>query len=127
MAKRVRGSRSGHRPGGMGPSRSKKPTDATSADALVPSGGVDIDRAIEDVALESEELLMVEASVAAPEARKPRRGTRIRTDSLEARMAAENIYVADDLRRIGLITLGLVAALFVFWVLLVPLDLGGLY
>ena len=133
MAKRARGARSGHRPGGQGPSRTRKSGDTTST--AVPAaagpgftGGADIDAAIETVALESEELAAAhEAYLEPPTTRKARRGAKVRSDSLEARIAAENVFIAEDLRRIGILTIGLVAALLVVWVLLVPLELGGLY
>jgi len=86
----------------------------------------DIDAAVEMVAMGSTEL-EIEERAPAPRARKARRGVKVRADSLGARAAAENTWVTEDLRRIGLVSLVLVAGLLVAWVLFVPMDLAGLY
>ncbi len=51
----------------------------------------------------------------------------MKQDSLQARVAAENVYVREDLRRIATVSGILVAGLAVAWFLFVILDLFGLY
>jgi hypothetical protein len=60
-------------------------------------------------------------------ATKPRRGVRVKADSLDERIAAESIYVRDDLRRILFVSAVLFAALAVCWLLFVFLNVLGLY
>ena len=130
VAKRLRGSRSAHRPGGQGPSRARR--DASDSVAPEPASPTlarpvaDIDGAVDMVAMESTEL-EIEERVTTPRARKARRGARVRADSLGARAAAEDAWVNEDLRRIGYVSLALVAGLLIAWVLFVPMDLAGLY
>lgn len=120
MAKRVRGSRSSHRPGGQGPSRTTKTDQAASSDA-------DIDLAVETVETGYTELAIDESPAAPAKPRRARRSERARADSLPARAAAEDAYVREDLRRIGVVSLILVIGLAVAWVLFVPMDLLSLY
>ena len=132
MAKRVR-SRGSYRPGGQGPSRTK----TTAPDASDPGS----DAIVEDVAYDEVEVdEMAAAAVASTtsaqpaattEGRRPsrreRRRPRGRTDELAARATAESTWVQDDLRRIGVITVILVVALVVAWVVFGYLDILGLY
>lgn len=132
MAKRVRGSHATHRPGGLGPSRARRPSDATTFTITTSEGSLtgratDIEGAIDSVMLESTEITIDEMAPVAPQARRAQRGVRVKADSLEARVAAENVYVREDLRRIGTVALVLVAALTVAWLLLVALDVLELY
>ena len=130
MAKRIRGSRSSHRPGGQGPSRTKKAADDTTtpaADVSEASADVDIDAAVGAVGAEITEIAIEEPAPAAPRPRRARRGTKIKADSLVARATAEDVYVREDLRRIGIVSATLLAALLIAWVLLVAMDLLGLY
>ncbi len=129
MAKRVRGSRSTHRPGGQGPSRTKKTTDEAAAANEVSdvAADVDIDDAVESVATEYTEIAIEEAAPAPTTRRRTRRAPKVKADSLEARVAAENIYVRADLRRIGIVSVILVTGLVVAWVLFVVMDLLSLY
>jgi len=130
VAKRVRGSRSSHRPGGQGPSRTKKASDDTAsptADVSETSADVDIDAAVDAADMEITEIAIEEPAPTAPRARRARRGTKIKADSLVARATAENVYVREDLRRIGIVSATLLSGLLIAWLLLAPMDLLGLY
>ena len=130
MAKRVRGSRSAHRPGGQGPFRSRRPLDSTAPGSIAVSQGsweADIDDAIDRVILEETELTIEEPAPFAPQTYRPKRTVKVKADSLDARVAAENVYVREDLRRIGVVSAILVTGLLVAWVLFVALDLLDLY
>ncbi len=59
--------------------------------------------------------------------RSRRRVRKQRSGDLAARVAAENVWVRDDLRRIGLVSVVLLAGLAVAWVLFGFLDVLGLY
>jgi hypothetical protein len=132
VAKRVRGSRSTHRPGGQGPSRTRKTTDGstTAAEGVSQATtGVEPEAGIETVDAEYTELAVAE-SAPAPEpkrARRARRRTKSRPDDLAARAAAEDVWVREDLRRIGIVSAVLIGGLAVAWVLFVLLDLLSLY
>jgi hypothetical protein len=126
VAKKVRGKSSTYRPGGQGPSRSKESTSLSNGDSSDA-----IDSAI-DSAAEPVEVDVSEISIASPEkvARKPkaaRRSSRAMAESLEGRAAAEQVWVRDDLRHIGIISAVLFTGLAIAWVLFVPLNLLGLY
>jgi hypothetical protein len=86
----------------------------------------DIDAAIDSVFLEETSLTIEEPVAAAPSAR-PRRGAKVRADSLQARMAAEDVYVREDLRRILVVSGVLFAALALAWFVFVFLDVLDLY
>ena len=134
MAKRVR-SRSAHRPGGQGPSRSKKTNDDTtsSTDAASGSGQADIDGAVETVSGEYTEISLEEAPAAAATAtgstrrRRTRRSARAQAESLEGRSAAENVWVRADLRRIGIISVILLVSLAIAYIVFVVMDVLNLY
>jgi hypothetical protein len=59
--------------------------------------------------------------------RRVGRRTRPRADDLTSRATAEDAWVRADLRRIAIISTGLVGILVVLWLLLVVLDVFGLY
>ena len=130
MAKRVRGSHSTHRPGGHVPAREQKPlatpTIASSTSAN-PAWDSDIDQAIDSVILETTEVTIEDPVVPAQATVRARKRVTVKADSLQARVAAENVYVREDLRRIAVVSAILVAGLAVAWVLIVLLDLLGLY
>lgn len=146
MAKRVRASRSAHRPGGQGPSRSRKTSDTpTPATAPVLSAAPEaaIDDALMAVETEPAEVEYAELTLdeqpapaapppsttkgAARRARRARQAAKTKADSLEARVAAENVYVRQDLRRIASVSGILFIGLAVAWVLFVAVDLLSLY
>lgn len=122
MAKRPRASRSAYRPGGQGPSRAKE-TSPSRDDAL--------DAAIEESAevsvVETTEIAIAEPAPVARRPRASRRSARGKADSLESRAAAEEAWVRDDLRSIGIISAVLVVGLAIAWVLFVPMNIAGLY
>lgn len=130
MAKRVRGSHSTHRPGGLAPVRSTRPaTNApgTPGTPISTAWDADIDGAIDSVIVETTEVTIADPVAPLPSSAKSRRRVTVKADSLEARVAAENVYVREDLRRIAVVTGILVAGLAVCWVLFVLLDLLDLY
>ena len=132
MARRARTSRSSHRPGGQGPDRSRKAADAPvtpAQDAMGPTGEADIDAAIDSIDSQYPDVSMtVAAPVAAPkQTRQARRSARSRPDDLTAHAVAEDVWVREDLRRIGVVSLILLAGLAASWVVFVLLDVLNLY
>jgi hypothetical protein len=128
VAKRVRGSHSTHRPGGHVPVRQQKPPatapSPTSADANWDDG---IDQAIDSYVLETTEVTIEDPVAPAAAPSRARKRVTVKQDSLQARVAAENVYVREDLRRIAVVSGILLASLAVAWLLFVVLDLLGLY
>jgi hypothetical protein len=130
VAKRVRGSHSTHRPGGHATVRPPKPP-ATGVTAAPTAPGASwdagIDEAIDSLVMETTEVTIEDP--VAPERPSPRarRRVSVKADSLEARVAAENVYVREDLRRIAVVSAILIGGLAVAWFLFVVLDLLGLY
>lgn len=128
MAKRQRGSRSAHRPGGYGPTRAPRsatgtrPADAAGI-AAVPAASP----AAASPARPSTPSPAVAASASRSTPPKARVRTRQRGDTLAARVAAEESWISDDLRRIAIISGALVLSLLLAWFLLVVLNLSGLY
>jgi hypothetical protein len=127
VAKRVRGNRSAaYKPGGQGPSRSKEPESSDAA-----SSSVDVNAAIDDVAsdtvLETTEIAIEEAAPTPRKRKTARRSARAKSESLAGRAAAEESWVREDLRNIGIITAILVVGLIVAWIAFVPLNLANLY
>jgi hypothetical protein len=59
--------------------------------------------------------------------RRARRRTKARPDDLAARAAAETVWVREDLRRIGIVSLILVVTLAVAWLVFGVMDVLGLY
>lgn len=137
MAKRSRASRSAHRPGGQGPTRSKKPVgapDAPDESVAASPPGVDVDAAVEaadPVEAGYTELTIEEAAPASAPARATRRRSRRRakakSDELEVRAASESVWVRADLRRIAFVSAVLLVALAVAWIVFVVLDVLRLY
>jgi len=124
VAKRIRGQRATHRLAGQ-PARVRPTT--TSSQPLGPAPAVDIDGAIDDVMMVETELAIAEPAMPSTALGRPRRTVKVRQDSLQARIAAENIYVRDDLRRIGVVSAILFAGLALAWFVFVFLDVLGLY
>ena len=144
MAKRTRASRSAHRPGGQGPSRTKKasgtePGSATPAEPEASTGEViaatDSDVEVDEVAVAAVAASTSQATEAPPEAKSGRRVRRrtARTskkrsqDDLAARAAAETVWVRADLRRIGVVSVVLFVALGVAYVIFGVVDVLNLY
>ena len=129
MAKRIRGSRSAHRPGGQAPVRARRSPEAVpTASGSVPAStwDVDLDETIDVVVLEETAITIEERAPSSPQSRAPKR-IKVRADSLEARVAAEDVYVREDLRRIGVVSAILISSLVVAWVVFVFLDVLDLY
>ena len=142
MAKRVRGSRSAHRPGGQGPSRTKKPAngdaEATDAETAAPDQDVASDASysgveVDEVAAAAVAAVATEPATSEEQAprrsrrRERRRSPKQRTDDLTARATAESVWVRADLRRIGLVSVVLLALLALAWVIFGVLDVLNLY
>jgi len=132
VAKKVRGVSSTHRPGGQGPSRSKKTSDAsTSAAEGVSEATTDVNEPIDaeysEITLEEPAAAATAVAPAESKRRRSRRRTRVRSDDLASRAAAENVWVREDLRRIGIVSVVLVAALAVSWVVFYLMDVLSLY
>jgi hypothetical protein len=96
-------------------------------DVSTASWDADIDDAIDSVMLEAPGLTIEDLAPIVPSVGRPRRGIKVKPDSLTARVAAENVYIREDLRRIGVVTAIVLSGLAVAWVLFVPLNLLGLY
>jgi hypothetical protein len=63
-----------------------------------------------------------------PVSRSTRGRPKVKADSLlAARSASEYRYVGEDLRRIGVVAGSLFGILLLIWLLLVPLNVAGLY
>ena len=127
VAKRVRGKRSAaYKPGGQGPSRDK---DSGGAQTAPPT--LDVDAAIEDVTdaqiVETTEIAVAEPAATPRKRKGARRSARARAESLAGRAAAEESWVREDLRNIGMITVVLLVGLLVAWILFVPMNLGSFY
>ena len=129
MAKRIRGSRSAHRPGGQALARARRSSEAapSGSGTLTPTTWeAGIDEAIDVVLLEETAITVADRPAPGTQVRAPKR-VKVRADSLEARVAAEDVYVREDLRRIAVVSAILVASLLVAWVVFVLLDAFGLY
>ena len=133
MAKRTRASRSAHRPGGQGPTRAKKTTEADVLDAAE-----DVAASYPEVEVDEVAAAAVAASRATPAnetpttGRRSRRRARGRTSKkgpgdLASRAAAEDVWVRADLRRIGVVSVILVAALALAYVVFGVMDVLNLY
>jgi hypothetical protein len=127
VAKRVRGQRSSHRAGGQAAPQRVSP-EASVSRLSVTGPAPDIDAAIDSVFLEETALTIEEptTTMTTPSMR-PRRSARVKADSLQARMAAEDVYVREDLRRILMVSAVLFAGLALAWFVFVFLDVLGLY
>lgn len=130
MAKRVRGSHSTHRPGGLAPVKPIRPAGSApgAGTATTPSAWEPIaDSTIDSLVVETTEVTIQEPMAPVPATGRARKRTTVKADSLQARVAAENVYVREDLRRIAVVTAILVAGLAVAWVFFVVLNVLGLY
>lgn len=143
MAKRTRASRSAHRPGGQGPTRTKKSSDAetSSGSGTDPevSTAEDIGASYSEVGVDEDAAAAVAAVTTSPPATpEPSAGKRSRRraartskrkgrDELAARAAAETVWVRADLRRIGVVSIVLIAALAVAYVVFGVMDVLNLY
>ena len=125
MAKRVRGQRTTHRPGRVGPARpDREPTTRiSSTGAVTPIAAPSTTR----VAAPSGPVVGTASAGALAATRDPRARTRLRSSGLDQKAAAETEWVTDDLRRIGVISAIMVAGLALAWVLLVVVGLGDFY
>ena len=143
MAKRSRASRSARRPGGQGPSRTKKTSgaEASSATPVEPevSTAEDIGASYSEVEVDEVAAAAVAAAATTTQAaQEPTKGKRSRRravrsakrktqDDLASRAAAETVWVREDLRRIGVVSIVLIAALAVAYVVFGVLDVLSLY
>ncbi len=142
MAKRVRGSRSTHLPGGKGPTRSRKTADGSTSpaeDAAREGATLDlepIDASYSEVEVDEIAASAVAATTAPAPApapveskrrRRAQRQAKSRPADLAARAAAEDVWVREDIRRIGVVSLILIIALALAWVVFVALDVLSLY
>ncbi len=139
MAKRARGSRSAHRPGGQGPNRSRKTSDeatsaAKDASPTMPANDLLTDDDYSDVEIDEIAAAAITAATAPaepsepePRRRRERRRARQRPSDLAARASAEDVWVRDDLRRIGVVSVILLVSLAACWVVFGFLDVLNLY
>lgn len=126
MAKRVRGKRSAYRPGGQGPSRTRE-TESAERDVRSPDIDAIIDASGEPIEVAPSETPVAAPAVSSRKAKTARRSARARAESLEGRAAAEESWVRADLRSITLISVALIVALAIAWVLFVAMDVASLY
>ena len=142
MAKRTRASRSAHRPGGQGPNRTKKTSGEESSSATPAESEVstaeDIGASYSEVEVDEVAAAAVAAATTTEATQQTTKGKRsrkraVRTakrksqDDLAARAAAETVWVREDLRRIGVVSLVLFVALAVAYVVFGMLDVLNLY
>lgn len=147
MAKRIRGSRSTHRPGGQGPSHTTdKPAGPRTDEARAPARGVlraQVSRQEPRAVDPAPGTTPIDAAAGDPTgagtagttgagtagtARSARGRVKVKPNSLlAARAATEYVYVGQDLKRITWLGALLFLVLLAAWVLLVPLDLAGIY
>ena len=145
MAKRTRASRSAHRPGGQGPTRTKKSSDGETSSAVPSEAEVtdaeEIGATYSEVEVDEIAASAIAAATATQATEEPepipgRRSLRRaqgRTskkrghDALAARAAAEDVWVREDLRRIAVVSLILVVGLGLAYIVFVVIDVLGLY
>jgi hypothetical protein len=129
LAKRVRGQRSTHRPGGVGPARLDREstvvrrTLATPSAAPTDPGGSGSDATVVPGPVPTSSATRT-SSLALRDARSR---TRLRSGGLEQKASAEAGWVTEDLRRIAVISAIMLAGLALAWVLLVLVGLGDFY
>ena len=143
MAKRTRASRSAHRPGGQGPTRTKKTSEAETSPATSPEADVgtaeDIGRQLlggggrrgrrcrrrrqRDHTGQRRAAPRAVAPAGEHEDEPPRRA---RAD-LASRATSEDVWVRADLRRIAVVSVILVAALALAYVVFGIVDVLNLY
>ena len=143
MAKRTRASRSARRPGGQGPSRTKKTSEAETSPATPTepevSGAEEIGASYQGVEVDEVAAAAIAATAKTPQSedeltgRRARRRARGRTakkrsqEDLASRAAAETAWVREDLRRIGVVSVVLLAALAIAYVVFGVMDVLSLY
>jgi hypothetical protein len=143
VAKRTRASRSARRPGGQGPSRTKKTSEAGTSPAIPTepevSGAEEIGASYQEVEVDEVAAAAVAATAKTPRSedevtgRRARRRARGRTakkrsqQDLASRAAAETAWVREDLRRIGVVSVVLLAALAIAYVVFGVMDVLSLY
>jgi hypothetical protein len=123
LAKRVRGQRSAHRPGGVGPTRPERepttrPAAIGSVSSIPPTPIATDARAPSPAAGPATTVVTT---------REIRQRTRLRSSGLDQKAAAETEWVTDDLRRIAVLIAIMLAGLAVAWILLVVVGLGDIY
>lgn len=142
MAKRSQASRSAHRPGGQGPNRTKKTSDAgtsstTPAEPEV-STAEDIGASYSEVGVDEAAAAAIATTATTQATQEPTKGKRSRRravrsgqrktrDDLAMRSAAETVWVREDLRRIGVVSVVLLVALAVAYVVFGVVDVLSLY
>ena len=145
MAKRTRASRSARRPGGQGPSRTKKTSGSETSPETLEDQAVS---AAEDIGASYSEVEVDEVAAAAVAAatttqatatteapaggrrsrRRASRSTKRKSqDDLASRAGAETVWVREDLRRIGVVSVVLIAALAIAYVVFGVIDILGIY
>jgi hypothetical protein len=133
LAKRVRGQRSTHRPGGVGPARPDRDLTATrrptSSNTMASTSAVTApgEATSDATPIGGRVVTTSTARSASGVSRDIRARTRLRSGGLEQKAAAEAGWVADDLRRIAVISAIMLAGLAIAWVLLVVVGLGDVY
>jgi hypothetical protein len=135
LAKRNRGSRSAHRPGGQAPVRTAAParpaSPASPASAgTPPTGGTAISASTQldaAVATTNAGQAARPASPASVARSTPGRAKVKPNSLLAARAADEYVYIGADLRRIAIVAAGLISTLLVLWLVLVVANISGLY
>jgi hypothetical protein len=132
VARRARASRSSHRPGGQGPDRPRKTGDVAFTappPEPEPATDADIDAAIESIGSQYPDVPVAQAAppVEPKRTRRARQRAKGRPDDLAARAVAEDAWVRADLRRIGIVSVVLLAGLATAWVVFVLLDVLSLY
>lgn len=142
MAKRTRASRSAHRPGGQGPTRTKKTSEAETSAATSPAADIgtagDMAASYSEVEVDEVAAAAVAASATTPASEEPTTGRRSRRRArgrtskkghadLAARATSEDVWVRADLRRIAVVSVILVAALALAYVVFGIVDVLNLY
>ena len=143
MAKRTRASRSARRPGGQGPNRTKKPSgaDTSSATPAEPEVSSAEDIGASYSAVEVDEVAAAAVATATTTSEEPQPATsgrrsrrravrsskRKSQDDLASRAAAETVWVREDLRRIGVVSIVLLAGLAVAYIVFGVMDVLNLY
>lgn len=142
VAKRTQASRSAHRPGGQGPSRKKTSgaeAGSSTSDEAEASSAEEIGASYSEVEVDEVAAAAVAAASSTQVAEEPTSGRRSRRrargrsstkksrDDLASRAAAEDVWVRDDLRRIGIVSVILVAALALAYLVFGVMDVLSLY
>jgi hypothetical protein len=142
VVKRTRASRSAHRPGGQGPTRAKKTSDAepgsppstqaeteTAEDVLASYSEVEVDEVAAAAVAASTATATGEVPTAGRRSRRRAQGRTSRKShgDFASRAAAEDVWVRADLRRIAVVSVILVVALALAYLVFGVLDVLTLY